>query len=74
MANQQPRVQAVGVKNGKIAGVGSWNELTKASGNDTRVLDLIGKTVLPGFIDSHMHPVLTGMVACRGGSVCSAHY
>ena len=31
-------------------------------GNDTLVLDLIGKTVLPGFIDSHMHPVLTGMV------------
>ena len=43
-------------------------------GNDTLVLDLIGKTVLLGFIDSHMHPVLTGMVACRGGSVCSAHY
>jgi predicted amidohydrolase YtcJ len=62
MANQQPRVQAVGVKNGKIAAVGSLDELTKAKGNDTLVLDLKGKTVLPGFIDSHMHPVLTGMV------------
>jgi len=62
MANQQPRTQAVGVKNGKIAVVGSLDEFTKAKGNDTLVLDLKGKTVLPGFIDSHMHPVLTGMV------------
>ena len=30
MANQQPRVQAVGVKNGKIAMVGSLDELAKA--------------------------------------------
>jgi predicted amidohydrolase YtcJ len=62
MANQQPRMQAVGVKNGKIAMVGSLDELTKAKGNDTLVIDLKGKTSLPGFIDSHMHPVLTGMV------------
>jgi predicted amidohydrolase YtcJ len=62
MANQQPRAQAVGVKNGKIAAVGSLDELTKAKGNDTLVLDLKGKTVLPSFIDSHMHPVFTGMV------------
>ena len=62
MTNQQPRAQAVGVKNGKIAAVGSLDELTKAKGNDTLVLDLKGKTVLPGLIDSHIHPVLTGMV------------
>jgi predicted amidohydrolase YtcJ len=46
MTNQQPRAQAVGVKNGKIAAVGSLDELTKAKGNDTLVLDLKGKTVL----------------------------
>jgi len=62
MANQQPRVQAVGVKEGKIAVAGTVNEVEKDRGENTLVLDLKGKTVLPSFIDSHMHPVLTGMV------------
>jgi predicted amidohydrolase YtcJ len=62
MANQQPRVQAVGVKEGKIAVAGTVNEVEKGRGENTRLIDLNGKTVLPGLIDSHMHPVFTGMV------------
>ncbi len=51
----KPRCEAVAVKFGRIAEVGSANELKKGVGSGTRVLDLDGKTVLPGFIDTHVH-------------------
>ncbi len=50
-----PRVEAVAVKYGLIAQVGSSSEVKKDMGRDTKVLDLDGKTVLPGFIDTHVH-------------------
>jgi predicted amidohydrolase YtcJ len=50
-----PWVEAVAVKYGLIAQVGSNDEVEKGIGRDTMVLDLDGKTVLPGFIDTHVH-------------------
>jgi len=60
VVNQKPRAEAIGIKNGKIMSVGSATEVEKGAGKATRVLDLKGKTVLPGFIDSHAHPMGTG--------------
>jgi predicted amidohydrolase YtcJ len=60
MVNSRPRAEAVGVKDGKITTVGATNEVEKGAGKSTRRLDVKNKTVLPGFIDSHTHPIGTG--------------
>ncbi len=52
--------QAVAVRAGIILGVGSNAEVETLVGRKTRVLDLTGKTVVPGFIDSHTHNVHPG--------------
>ena len=49
--------QAVAVKNGRITAVGNDQAvLGTERGPRTRVVDLAGRTVLPGLIDSHLHP------------------
>lgn len=55
MNPQQPQAGAVAVKNGKIIGVGSNSEIKQFCGSKTEQLDLKGKTLLPGFIESHSH-------------------
>jgi len=62
MVNQKPRARAIGIKDGRIAVVGSLNEVKKREGNSTKFIDQKDKTILPGFIDTHMHPVFTGRV------------
>lgn len=57
----QPWAEAVAVSGGKIVGVGKSDEIRKFKGKETRVLDLAGKMVLPGFHDSHVHLVTGGM-------------
>jgi len=47
--------QAVAVKDGKIIAVGKNDEVKALAGKNTKVLDLKGKTVLPGINDSHIH-------------------
>lgn len=50
--------QAVAVKDGRIAAVGASDEILRSGrGPRTRVVDLGGRTVLPGLIDSHLHPL-----------------
>jgi predicted amidohydrolase YtcJ len=48
--------QAIAVRDGRIVRVGSDREVLKLKGSATRVVDLGGKTVMPGLIDSHTHP------------------
>lgn len=52
--------QAVAVKEGKIVGVGSNEEVRALSGKSTTILDLKGRTMLPGINDAHIHSVLYG--------------
>jgi predicted amidohydrolase YtcJ len=46
---------AMVVKDGKILFVGSKIEAMKAAGDDHQMVDLQGKTLLPGFLDAHSH-------------------
>jgi predicted amidohydrolase YtcJ len=48
--------QAMAVREGRILRVGSNEEILKTKGPETKPIDLEGKTVLPGLIDSHVHP------------------
>ena len=52
--------QAVAVRENKIIYVGTSKEALRYKGQDTSVIDLQGKSLLPGFIDSHYHPILNG--------------
>jgi len=48
-------VQALAVANGRITAVGSNDEIRRLAGPRTRVVDLGGKTTIPGFYDNHVH-------------------
>ncbi len=59
--------QAVAIKANKIVAVGAGREILAAErGPHTRVIDLQGRTVLPGLIDSHVHALEAGLSEFRG--------
>lgn len=49
--------EAIAIHDGRILGVGSNNDILKLKGPGTAVVDLGGKMVIPGLIDSHCHPL-----------------
>ena len=51
----------VAVKDGKIVFVGSARDAQAFIGGETEVIDASGKTLVPGFIDSHLHATEVGM-------------
>lgn len=53
-------VEAVAVKNGLIIKTGTSEEMIAVAGQNTRLIDLDGKTMIPGFIESHAHLVGIG--------------
>jgi predicted amidohydrolase YtcJ len=59
--------EAVAVRGGRIVAVGSSAELASLAAS--RVLELDGRTVLPGFQDAHLHPTSGGLLAI----VCNLH-
>ena len=50
------RAEALAVKDGRFLFVGTNEAVNRFMGTETRAVDLGGKLVLPGFIDSHCHP------------------
>jgi len=48
--------EAIAVSGGKITAVGKNQDVVGLKGAQTRVIDLGGKMILPGLIDSHVHP------------------
>jgi len=53
--DKQPFAQAIAVKGDRIIFVGANADAEKLRGDKTRIVDLAGKTVTPGFTDSHCH-------------------
>ena len=51
----KPQAQAVAIKNNRIIKVGTNREIKPSIKENTKVINLKGKTVLPGFIDTHIH-------------------
>lgn len=62
MSGAKPRVGAVGVRAGLIIMTGTPAEVENYAGHKTRIMKLAGKTITPGFIDTHAHPVQVGNV------------
>lgn len=48
-------VEAIAIKDGKIEKIGNRDEILKLKCNSTKVVDLKGKSLFPGFIDGHCH-------------------
>jgi predicted amidohydrolase YtcJ len=55
MNPSQPTAEAIAIRRDRIIKVGSNDEVKQFAGNITRVIDLQGKTVIPGFVDTHIH-------------------
>lgn len=55
MDPELPEAEAVAIRDGRIAAVGTVDEVLALRTPDSFVADLEGRTVLPGFIDSHAH-------------------
>lgn len=64
MAGGSARHEALVVRAGRIVAVGTDREMTAladADGGQVQVTDLGGRTVIPGFIETHNHPMLFGL-------------
>lgn len=59
-----PEVEALAIVQNRIVKTGTSSEIKRLAGPGTRVLDLQGRLVLPGFIDAHTH-FLNGGLALR---------
>jgi predicted amidohydrolase YtcJ len=59
MNNKQPTVEAIGIEGEQIRVVGTLEEVKKEMGINYEIINLNGNSLLPGFIDCHMHPMLT---------------
>lgn len=55
MNERQPRAEAIAVQGNRIVFVGSNAEAKKFQSAETKMVDLGGKTVVPGLTDSHCH-------------------
>jgi len=62
MDENQPKAEAVAVRNGKFIAVGSLLDVKKAAGNDAKVINTFAdKTIIAGLIEQHVHPVLAAL-------------
>jgi predicted amidohydrolase YtcJ len=53
--------EALAVRGGRIVAIGRSADIRALSGPATRVIDLAGRTVIPGLIDSHIHAIRAGL-------------
>jgi len=58
--------QAVSIQGGTILALGPDSSVLKARGAQTQVIDLHGRTVLPGLVDAHVHALEAGLSEFRG--------
>lgn len=63
MNDKAMRAEAVAVAGGKIIAVGRRSDVMKLKGRATKLVDLEGRTLLPGFVDAHGHVVVGGLQA-----------
>ena len=74
MEEATAKVEALAVKFGRISKIGKTAEIERLATSTTKVIDLHGQTVLPGFIDTHNHfclfALLIDQVDCRPQAGC----
>ncbi len=58
---QNPQASAVAIRDGKFLAVGDTDEIMRLRTPDAQVIDLNGRTVIPGLNDSHLHLIRGGL-------------
>ncbi|WP_270180843.1 amidohydrolase [Alkalihalobacillus sp. CinArs1] len=61
MDDEKPIASGVAIRDGVIAYIGETEEALNWKGKETTVTDLNGKTLMPSFIESHIHPAIYGL-------------
>ncbi len=56
-----PNAEAIAVRDGRILAVGTSVHVAAMAGPRTQTVDLAGRTVIPGLIDSHIHAIRAGL-------------
>ena len=57
---EKSRTEALAIRDGRIVALGRSGDILRLAGEKTRLLDLGGRTALPGFIETHNHPMFYG--------------
>ncbi len=57
----RPHARAVAIRDGRVAALGDDHALAPLVGPDTRVVDALGRRVVPGLNDSHLHVIRGGL-------------
>ncbi|MEM1430310.1 MAG: amidohydrolase [Pseudomonadota bacterium] len=63
MEDAEPRAEALAVQDGRILALGTREEMLALAGDATDVVDLEGRALIPGFVDSHGHVMMGGLQA-----------
>ena len=58
--HRDSRVTALAIRDGRVLCTGSDRDALRFAGERTRIVDLAGRTALPGFIETHNHPISAG--------------
>src|SRR6202008_5026016 len=61
LSRAQPNASAVAIRDGRFLDVGADKDVMAHAGPKTRIVDLEGRRVLPGLIDSHLHIIRGGL-------------
>jgi predicted amidohydrolase YtcJ len=61
MDPKQPRVEALAMRDGRVLAAGTAKSVMAHRGDATRVVDLRGRTAIPGLNDSHLHVIRGGL-------------
>lgn len=59
--SKRPEVSAIGIKDGKVASIGSDEEVKRLANNHTKQIDLNKRRAIPGLNDSHLHLIRGGL-------------
>ena len=69
MDDRNPAAEAVAIAGGKIVAVGAQDEVLARAGGDAQRVNLAGRTLMPGLIDPHQHPLPGGLMLAHTMSV-----
>ena len=62
MDDNQPVVEAIAVEDGRITAIGTKENIIKLRTWRTKIVNLQGKTLMPGLIEAHCHPIATAIL------------
>lgn len=66
VSDTQPQAEAVAIRGDRILAVGTSAEIRELAGSRTKTVDLQGRTMVPGLIEGHTHPISSALAEKDG--------